>query len=168
MKNYQIQNANSNSRNFFNLFFDKFLFILSNFTLTVFILIYLVIYSTSPAYGAKWVEIDEGVDSGDTYLWPYFYTASRFVDIESINKKDGYIIYKELVNSRKAISSNVLSLIVEKKSFCDGKKVLWQHFSIYKLGMGKGKPIMKLNPNESQDIKRGSAGFITDAFVCNF
>jgi hypothetical protein len=122
----------------------------------------------TPVHSAKWVEVEEGYDSGDTYLWPYFYTASRFVDIESINKKDGFIVYRELINSRKAISSNVLSLIVEKKSWCDEEKVLWQHFTIYKSSMGQGKPIMRLNPNESQEIKKGSAGFKSDAFVCNF
>ena len=77
----------------------------------------------SQIQSANWIEIDEGVDSGDTYLWPYFYTASRFVDKESINKKGGVVIYRELINARKAISKNVLSLIVLKKSSCDGQKV---------------------------------------------
>lgn len=121
----------------------------------------------TPVHGAKWVEVDEGTDSGDTYLWPYFYSASRFVDVESIKKKDNYVTYRELINSRKAMSSNVLSLIVEKKSSCDGKRVLWQHFSIYSSAMGQGKPIMSLNPNESQEIEKESAGFISDAFACN-
>ena len=118
--------------------------------------------------GAKWVEVEEGFDSGDTYLWPYFHTASRFVDIDSIEKNEGFTNYRELVDSRKTISSNVLSLIVEKKSECDGKKVLWQHFSIYGSNMGKGKAIMSLNPNEMQDLKEGSSGFKSDAFACNF
>ena len=122
----------------------------------------------SPVQSANWIEIDEGVDSGDTYLWPYFYTASRFVDKESINKKGGVVIYRELINARKAISKNVLSLIVLKKSSCDGQKVLWQKFSIYRSPMGQGAPIMKLNPNEMQELKAGDAGFMSDRYACNF
>ena len=122
----------------------------------------------SPVQSANWIEIDEGVDSGDTYLWPYFYTASRFVDKESINKKGGVVIYRELINARKAISKNVLSLIVLKKSSCDGQKVLWQKFSIYRSPMGQGAPIMKLNPNEMQELKVGDAGFMSDRYACNF
>ena len=122
----------------------------------------------SPVQSANWIEIDEGVDSGDTYLWPYFYTASRFVDKESINKKGGVVIYRELINARKAISKNVLSLIVLKKSSCDGQKVLWQKFSIYGSPMGQGEPIMKLNPNEMQELKAGDAGFMSDRYACNF
>ena len=133
-----------------------------------FVFVFSSIYFISPAYSAKWIQIDEGSDSGDTYLWPYFHKASRFIDIESIYKKDGFILYRELVNAQKAISPNVLSLIVEKKSYCDGQKVLWQHFSIYKLHMGKGKAIMSLNPNESQTLTKGSAGYLSDNFVCNF
>ena len=126
-----------------------------------------VIFVT-PVQSANWIEIDEGVDSGDTYLWPYFYTASRFVDKESINKKGGVVIYRELINARKAISKNVLSLIVLKKSSCDGQKVLWQKFSIYRSPMGQGAPIMKLNPNEMQELKVGDAGFMSDRYACNF
>ncbi|GIR49314.1 MAG: hypothetical protein CM15mP58_14110 [Burkholderiaceae bacterium] len=44
------------------------------------------LFLTSPAYSANWVEVEVGEDSGDTYLWPYFYSASRFVDGESIKK----------------------------------------------------------------------------------
>tara|TARA_B100001093_G_scaffold468833_1_gene489113 strand:+ start:40 stop:555 length:516 start_codon:yes stop_codon:yes gene_type:complete len=126
-----------------------------------------VIFFT-PAHSEKWIEIAEGTGSGDTYLWPYFYTASRFVDTDSINKKDNLVVYRELINARKAISKNVLSLIVLKKSSCDGKEVLWQKFSIYKSAMGQGTPIMKLNPNEMQELKIGDAGFMSDAFVCKY
>ena len=144
--------------------FDSF----AHFGFSMFVCLILGFSYMNPVYSAKWVEVDEGLDSGDTYLWPYFYTASRFIDVESINKKDGFVVYKELINSRKAMSPNVLSLIVEKKSWCDEKKVLWQHFSIYKSSMGQGKSIMRLNPNETQEIKKGTAGFISDSFVCNF
>ena len=119
-----------------------------------------------PVHSADWVEVEVGSDSGDTYLWPYFHSASRFIDIDSILENDTFIIYRELINAKKAISSNVSSLIVKKKSWCDGKKVLWQSFVIYKSTMGQGKPIMKLNPNETQYLKRGNSGFISDAFVC--
>ena len=133
----------------------------------IFIISVGVIFVT-PVQSANWIEIDEGVDSGDTYLWPYFYTASRFVDKESINKKGGVVIYRELINARKAISKNVLSLIVLKKSSCDGQKVLWQKFSIYRSPMGQGAPIIKLNPNEMQELKVGDAGFMSDRYACNF
>jgi hypothetical protein len=139
-----------------------------SFRLLVLIILLLGVFTTPPVYSVKWVEIDEGLDSGDTYLWPYFYTATRFVDIESIDKKDDFVIYRELIDSKKAISSNVLSLIVEKKSRCDGQKVLWKHFAIYGSAMGEGKPIMRLNPNEMQEIKKGSSGFLSDSFVCTF
>ncbi len=135
--------------------------------LSAFFFLFLIVCSISPVNSAKWVEVQVGEDSGDTFLWPYFYTASRFVDVESINKKDDYVMYHELIDSRRAISSNVLSVIVEKKSRCDGRRVLWEHFSIYKSAMGKGKPIMKLNPNEMEYFKVGSSAFLSDEFVCS-
>jgi len=120
----------------------------------------------APAYSADWVEIEVGEDSGDTYLWPYFYSASRFVDVESIKKIGDGVTYIELVNAKEAISSNVNSLVVSKKSKCDGKKVIWQNFYIYKSAMGLGNPIMRLNPNEAQQLKKGGAGALSDAFAC--
>ena len=134
-------------------------------SLILFLLIYFI---STPVHTAQWVEVDVGYDSGDTYLWPYFYTASRFIDIKSINKKDDFIIYKELINSTKPISKNVKSLIVEKQSKCDGQRVLWKHFSIFASSMGRGKPLMSLNPNEMQDIDIGSSALKSDNFVCNY
>ena len=125
------------------------------------------LFLTSPSKGNDWVEVEVGADSGDTYLWPYFYTASRYIDVNSIAKDSDYIMYKELVDSVESKSENVVSLIVEKKSRCDGKAVLWKSFVIYNSNMGRGKAIMKLSPNESEPLERGSAGAITDAFVCN-
>ena len=125
------------------------------------------LFLTSPSKGNDWVEVEVGADSGDTYLWPYFYTASRYIDVNSIAKDSDYIMYKELVDSVKSKSENVVSLIVEKKSRCDGKAVLWKSFVIYDSNMGRGKAIMKLSPNEAEPLERGSAGAITDAFVCN-
>ena len=136
---------------------------LNFFSLTVFMVIFI-----SPVHSSNWIEIEEGDNSGDTYLWPYFYTASRFVDKDSINKKEDFVIYRELINAKKPISKNVLSLIVLKKSSCNGKEVLWQKFSIYESAMGQGTPIMKLNPNEMQELKEGDAGFMSDEFVCKF
>ena len=133
-----------------------------------FFLSLLCFFITPPAHSAQWVEVDVGYDSGDTYLWPYFYTASRFIDTNSISKKGDFIVYKELINSTKPISKNVKSLIVEKKSKCDGQRVLWKHFSIFASSMGEGKPIMSLNPNEMQDIDRGSSAQKSDSFVCNY
>ncbi len=121
-----------------------------------------------PTHSARWVEVEVGEDSGDTYLWPYFYSASRFVDVESIKKNNDGVTYAELVNSKKAISSNVTSLIVIKKSTCDGEKVLWQYFTIYKAEMGTGAPIMQLKPNETELLKKGSSGALSDRFACNF
>ena len=129
-------------------------------------LISVYLFLTSPAYSANWVEVEVGEDSGDTYLWPYFYSASRFVDGASIKKSSEGITYVELVNAKKAISSNVSSLVVSKKSKCDGEKVVWQNFYIYKSAMGLGTPIMRLNPNEAQELKKGGAGALTDAFAC--
>jgi len=119
------------------------------------------------ANGSEWVEVEVGNDSGDTHLWPYFYTATRFVDINSIKKKDGFIFYSELIDSSEPISPNVKSLIVNKKSLCNGKTVVWRRFAIFRTPMGQGKPIMKLNPNETESISIGSAGFLSDNFVCN-
>ena len=118
------------------------------------------------AYSSNWVEVEVGEDSGDTYLWPYCYSVSRFVDGESIKKSSDGITYVELVNAKKAISPNVTSLVVLKKSKCDGEKVVWQNFYIYKAAMGLGKPIMRLNPNEAQELKKGGAGALTDSFAC--
>ena len=115
-------------------------------------------FLTSPSKGNDWVEVEVGIDSGDTYLWPYFYTASRFIDVNSIAKDSDYIMYKELVDSVESKSKNVVSLIVEKKSRCDGKAVLWKSFVIYDSNMGRGKAIMKLSPNESEPLERGRAG----------
>ena len=120
------------------------------------------------SYGARWVKVEVAEDSGDTYLWPYFYSASRFVDVESIKKNNDSITYLELVNSERAISTDVASLIVSKKSYCDGEKVVWENFAIYRSLMGQGKPIMRLNPNETQILKKGSSGALTDAFACRF
>ena len=124
------------------------------------------LFLIGPAYSANWVEVEVGDDSGDTYLWPYFYSASRFVDGESIKKSSDGITYVELVNAEKAISPNVTSLVVSKKSKCDGEKVIWQSFFIYKSAMGLGNPIMRLNPNEAQQLKKGGAGALSDAFAC--
>ena len=129
-------------------------------------LLSMYLFFIGPAYSANWVEVEVGEDSGDTYLWPYFYTASRFVDGTSIKKSSEGITYVELVNDKKAISPNVTSLVVSKKSKCDGEKVVWQNFYIYKSAMGLGKPIMRLNPNEAQQLKKGGAGALTDAFAC--
>ena len=129
-------------------------------------LIPMYLFLIGSAYSANWVEVEVGEDSGDTYLWPYFYSASRFVDGESIKKSNDVITYVELVNAKKAISPNVTSLVVSKKSKCDGEKVVWQNFYIYKSAMGLGKPIMRLNPNEVQELKKGGAGALTDAFAC--
>ena len=124
------------------------------------------LFLIGPAYSANWVEVEVGDDSGDTYLWPYFYSASRFVDGESIKKSSDGITYVELVSAEQAISPNVTSLVVSKKSKCDGEKVIWQSFFIYKSAMGLGSPIMRLNPNEAQQLKKGGAGALTDAFAC--
>ena len=132
-----------------------------------FLTVYMVIF-ISPVHSSNWIEIEEGTDSGDTYLWPYFYTASRFVDKDSISKKEDFVIYRELINAKKPMSKNVLSLIVLKKSSCDGQEVLWQKFSIYGSAMGQGTPIMKLNPNEMQELKKGDAGFMSDEFACKY
>ena len=129
-------------------------------------LLSMYLFLISPAYSANWVEVEVGEDSGDTYLWPYFYSASRFVDVESIKKSGDGITYIELVNAKEAISSNVNSLVVSKKSKCDGKKVIWQSFYIYKSAMGLGNPIMRLNPNEAQQLKKGGAGALSDARAC--
>ena len=129
-------------------------------------LLSMYLFLIGPAYSANWVEVEVGDDSGDTYLWPYFYSASRFVDGESIKKSSDGITYVELVNAKKAISPNVTSLVVSKKSKCDGEKVVWQSFFIYKSAMGLGNPIMKLNPNEAQQLKKGEAGALSDAFAC--
>ena len=129
-------------------------------------LVSMYLFLIGPAYSANWVEVEVGDDSGDTYLWPYFYSASRFVDGESIKKSIDGITYLELVNAKKAISPNVTSLVVLKKSKCDGEKVIWQSFFIYKSAMGLGNPIMRLNPNEAQQLKKGGAGALTDAFAC--
>ena len=122
----------------------------------------------NPGFSANWVQVEVGHDSGNTYLWPYFYTASRFIDTDSIEKKQGFVIYVELINAIKAHSSNVTSLIVRKKSNCDGEKVVWQSFIIYKSEMGRGKPIMQLYPNETEILEQNSSGALSDAFVCNF
>ena len=90
-------------------------------------LLSMYLFPISPAYSANWVEVEVGEDSGDTYLWPYFYSASRFVDGESIKKSRDGITYVELVNAKKAISPNVTSLVVAKKSKCDGEKVVWEN-----------------------------------------
>ena len=129
-------------------------------------LVSMYLFLIGPAHSANWVEVEVGDDSGDTYLWPYFYSASRFVDGESIKKSIDGITYLELVNAKKAISPNVTSLVVSKKSKCDGEKVVWQNFYIYKSAMGLGRPIMRLNPNEAQELKKGGAGALTDAFAC--
>ena len=129
-------------------------------------LLSMYLFLTGSAYSANWVEVEVGEDSGDTYLWPYFYSASRFVDGESIKKNSDGITYVELVNAKKAISPNVKSLVVSKKSKCDGQRVVWQSFFIYKSAMGLGNPIMKLNPNEAQQLKKGEAGASSDAFAC--
>ena len=55
---------------------------------------------------------------------------------------------------------------MSKKSKCDGEKVVWESFYIYKSAMGLGKPIMRLNPNEAQPLKKGEAGALSDAFAC--
>ncbi len=137
--------------------------------LSVFIcLVSMYLFLIGPAYSANWVEVEVGEDSGDTYLWPYFYSASRFVDGASIKKSSDGITYVELINAKKAISPNVTSLVVSKKSKCDGEKVVWQNFYIYKSAMGLGKPIMRLIPNEAQQLKKGGAGALTDAFACEF
>ena len=139
----------------------------SYFRATTVAFLLLALFFTTPSRGNDWVEVEVGVDSGDTYLWPYFYTASRFIDINSIEKDSGHIVYRELVDSIESKSQNVISLIVEKKSKCDGKAVLWKSFVIFDSKMGQGKAIMKLVPNESEPLETGSAGSITDAFVCN-
>ena len=139
----------------------------SQFRMAAVIFFVFALFLSSPSKGNDWVEVEVGSDSGDTYLWPYFYTASRFIDVNSIAKDSDYIMYKELVDSVESKSKNVVSLIVEKKSRCDGKAVLWESFVIYDSNMGRGKAIMKLSPNESEPLERGSAGAITDAFVCN-
>ena len=139
----------------------------SQFRMATVVFFIFALFLTSPSKGNDWVEVEVGADSGDTYLWPYFYTASRFIDVNSIAKDSDHIIYKELVDSVESKSKNVVSLIVEKKSRCDGKAVLWKSFVIYDSNMGRGKAIMKLSPNESEPLERGSAGAITDAFVCN-
>ena len=74
----------------------------------------------------------------------------------------------ELINAKKPISPNVTSLVVSKKSKCDGKKVIWQSFYIYKSAMGLGNPIMRLNPNEAEQLKKGGAAALSDAFACEF
>ena len=68
-------------------------------------LLSMYLFLIGSAYSANWVEVEVGEDSGDTYLWPYFYSASRFVDGESIKKSSDGITYVELVNAKKAISS---------------------------------------------------------------
>ena len=169
MEIYSLLNSNSSRLcKYCKSSFGSIFYNLSHLNSLISVFLLLGICLMTPVHSAKWVEVDEGTDSGDTYLWPYFYSASRFVDIESINKKDGYIIYRELVNSQKSMSNNVLSLIAEKKSGCDGQKVLWKHFAIYRSGMGEGKPITRLNPNEMQDLKKGSGAYISDSFACNF
>ena len=86
------------------------------------------LFLISPAYSANWVEVEVGEDSGDTYLWPYFYSASRFVDGESIKKSGDGITYVELVNAKKAISPNVTSLVVSKKVNVMEKKLFGKAF----------------------------------------
>ena len=68
-------------------------------------LISMYLFLISPAYSANWVEVEVGEDSGDTYLWPYFYSASRFVDGASIKKSSDGITYVELVNAKKGYFS---------------------------------------------------------------
>jgi len=86
------------------------------------------LFLIGPAYSTNWVEVEVGDDSGDTYLWPYFYSASRFVDGESIKKSSDGITYVELVNAEKAISPNVTSLVVSKK-----KQMRWRKSHLAKL-----------------------------------
>ena len=46
------------------------------------------------------------------------------------------------------------------------EKKLFGKIFLYKSAMGLGKPIMRLNPNEAQQLKKGGAGALTDAFAC--
>ncbi|OUV03266.1 MAG: hypothetical protein CBC42_02060 [Betaproteobacteria bacterium TMED82] len=163
-----LKSKKSNSSKEKQFFFGRFFNYSINLNMRALVFLFVGFSLISPAYSTSWVEVEVGDDSGDTFLWPYFYSASRFIDVESIVKHGDFVTYRELINSQKAISKNVLSLVVEKKSWCDSEKVLWQHFSIYGSAMGQGKPIMRLNPNEIQKLKLGSAGFLSDAFVCNF
>ena len=92
-------------------------------------LLSMYLFLISPAYSANWVEVEVGDDSGDTYLWPYFYSASRFVDGASIRKSTDGITYVELVNAKKAISPNVTSLVVSKKANVMEKKLFGKIFT---------------------------------------
>ena len=140
----------------------------SSFAIGIISIFFILTIMMEPSHGANWVEVEVGEDSGDTYLWPYFYTASRYIDVESIKKTGDNITYVELINAKKAISANVSSLVVSKKSNCGGKKVVWQKFAIYKAAMAKGKPIMRLNPNETEIFRKGGSGALADAFACSF
>ena len=93
-------------------------------------------------------------------------TGNYFVDFDSIEKKEGFIYYSDLVDFVNPHNGN-LSAISKYKVDCKEEKQIWLNLATYTQAMGKGKVNSEVTPNEEIYPKSNTIYFFLIKKICN-